>query len=232
MALLVALALLAPISAPSAAADWRLPVDGEVTAPFAFDRGSPYAAGQRRGVEIRARPGAPVRAACGGRVLFAGAVPDRGRAVTVRCARGAWVASHLGLGTTTVRVGRRVRRRTPLGTVGIAGIVRLGARREGERHGYVDPLALVGVPAGMPPPLAPAGRRRTPRGDVPPRSPRPAPAVRPAAGPRDAARAGRVPVVAWVGLALLAAGTPLGVARRRRARRRAAVAREPAPAGR
>ena len=80
---------LAACATSAVARGWVRPVDGDVLRAFAVgaDR---YAAGQHRGVDLAAPPGAPVRAACGGRVSFAGRVPG-GRADgqrALRCARG------------------------------------------------------------------------------------------------------------------------------------------------
>src|SRR3954454_5249452 len=225
---------------------WRWPVEGAVVGRFAYARNAPFTAGARRGIDIAAAPGAAVRAACRGRVAFAGAVPGgRGLGVTVRC--GALVATHLGLARLAVRRGDRVAAGTPVGSVGPAGRVRLGARRAADRFGYVDPLALLrddGPPGGpaLPPsaprpparPLpspgpAPLGRAprtpatvlgRAPHAPAPrtaPHAPLPAPRPRPAVGERPRTA---IPAGAWAGLLLLAAGVPLGLLiRRRRVRR-------------
>lgn len=206
---LTAALVLAPDAATApAGAGWRLPVDGPVAGGFRVTPGAPFAAGQRRGIDLRTRPGGAVRAACSGRVTYAGTVPGHGQGVTVRC--GGLVATHLGLGATAVRRGRAVVRGARLGVAGRSGVVRLGARRTGDRHGYVDPLALLGAASG-PAPLAPppgiVGRRtRLPRP--------PAPKLRaPTASPR---RAPTTPPAVWLGLALVAAAPGTIVLRRRR----------------
>jgi murein DD-endopeptidase MepM/ murein hydrolase activator NlpD len=208
--LLAVLGVLA--AAPVAfAGPWRPPVPGEVVRVFAPGV-TPYDAGAHRGVDLAARPGAPVRAACAGVVRFAGRTP-RGPAVTVRCGR--LDATHLGLAALRVRAGAHVARGTPLGVVAARGEdggrphVHLGARR-GRR--YVDPLALMERAPMPPPPLAPHPRRRRPPAAVPPR---PLPAAAPVAP-------GRAPLLAWAGAALLALGVPAGLLRRR-ARRRGAI---------
>lgn len=61
-----------------AARAWSWPVDGPVLQGFSFDRAHPYAAGQRRGVDIGATAGAPVLAPAAGTVTFAGPVPEAG----------------------------------------------------------------------------------------------------------------------------------------------------------
>ncbi len=223
---------LAACATSAVARGWVRPVDGDVLRAFAVgaDR---YAAGQHRGVDLAAPPGAPVRAACGGRVSFAGRVPGGGRTVSVRC--GALVATYQHLGAMAVGRGQVVMPGGPIGRAGRARPsphVHLGARVAATGE-YRDPLALF---AGAPPgPLAPLplARRAPPDARAPgPRplgpAPAPAPAARPARmrlpatgrfAPAPAPAAGRLPWAVWGGLALVALGLPLGgglfVARRR-----------------
>ena len=223
-ALLASAAVALGPPAPAAAAAWRLPVRGEVLRVFAYDERRPFAAGWRRGVDIAAAPSAAVRAACSGRVSHAGRLPQRGLGVSIRCGR--LTATHLGLGALAVRRGDPVRRAQRIGRAGPDGVVRLGARVTARRFGWVDPLALTGPappPAAGPPPI-PTGP--PPRGHVPAR---PAPALpRVAAPPARAAKPGvpasprGIPEAAWLGVALLATGLPLGAVvsvRRSRSRR-------------
>lgn len=234
-------------SATSAVArGWVRPVDGPVLR--AFDVGPDrFAAGQHRGVDLGAAPGARVLAACGGRVSFAGRVPGGGRTVSVRC--GALVATYQHLGRVAVRRGEVVMAGGAIGRSGRAlprPHVHLGARVAATGE-YRDPLALFG--GVVPGPLAPVpvARRAPPGAPAPPRLRPlgPAPATRPApvalelpASRRVAsAPAGAVqglPRAAWLGLGLVALGLPLGgglvVARRRG--RRARGTRRPAAVGR
>src|SRR3954470_13506917 len=151
---------------------------GEVVSAFRHDARTPFAAGQQRGVDLAARPGSLVVAACSGRVSFAGRVPRFGLGVSVRCGR--MTATHLGLARVSVGRGTRVSAGAAIGSAGGSGVVRLGARVTAERFGYLDPLSLVGdgrVPG--PAPIAPV----RPRPSVPRPPPVAAPAPRPAGGP-------------------------------------------------
>ncbi|HEX8123580.1 MAG TPA: M23 family metallopeptidase [Solirubrobacteraceae bacterium] len=212
------LVLLLALAAPSAAVPWRWPLDGTVVTPFHV-KANPFAAGQHRGIDIAAATGEAVRSACAGRVTFAGRIPGRAHVVTVAC--GPLVATYLELGSIVVRRGTPVARGAPLGTVA-ASHLQLGARRAGDRAGYVDPLTLLGEDRTPPriatlPRRGPRPRLPEPRVDGPPR-PAPVPHPRPVtAEPSDG-----TPLAAWLGLALFTAGTPLGaLARRRRRERRA-----------
>jgi len=209
------------------ASGWRWPLRGPVVGPFHVSPRAPFARGQRRGIDVSARPGAVVHAACPGRVTFTGALPHRGLAVSVHC--GALVATYLGLGRLTAREGARVARGEALGLLGATGRLRLGARRASARRGYVDPLLLLadGAPPLRLPPIvaAPRALRRRPRSPTRP-APRPiAPATLPAPGSAAAPR--RLPWPAYPALALVASALPLGgllQRRRRRARPTAAAA--------
>jgi hypothetical protein len=175
-----------------------------------FDPGRPFEAGRHRGVDLAAAPRAPVRAACGGPVAFAGRIGGAG-IVTLRCGR--WRVTHMPLGTIAAR--GVVRRGAVIGTV--AGSrehlgLHLGVRRDGTRFGYVDPLRYM---ARRAPPLGPAPRpARPPPRNVPPS---PVPAIRtPSAAPRPASLP-LAPWPAWAGLALVLAGAGLRVRASRRA---------------
>ncbi len=224
---LLVLALLVPSAVPAAArgAPWRAPVDGEVAAGFAYSPARPFAAGARRGVDLVASEGTTVRAACTGRVSFAGRLPSGGRGVSVRCGR--LTATHLGLGAVAVRRGVRVHAGAPVGVAGPGGVVRLGARVTARRFGWVDPLALIGdLP--LTPPAAPLGR--APRSAVPRPAPEPLVHRTPRPAVAEPPAAPTVPVAAWAGLGLLAAGVPLGgLARRRRGRRSAPLVSDRCP---
>ena len=198
-----------------ARADWVAPVEGGVAREFDFDRSAAFAGGAHRGVDLAARRGEVVRAPCSGRVTHAGPVPGHARGVTVRC--GALVATVLDLKRTGVVRGAGVRRGNAIGAAAGA-TVHLGARLATDRHGYRDPLALLAPTA----PLPPAGPRgRMPREVPPPPAPAPPATPAPRRVPSPADPPGRLPLVAWAGLALLAAGLPAG-ALWRRARARSA----------
>jgi hypothetical protein len=213
-------------------------VPGSVSRAFAYGP-DPFRAGWHRGIDLSARPGAVVRAACAGRVSTA-----RPGLVTLRC--GPWRVTHLPVATVSVERGEVVAAGRPLGTLGAAAGhtgLHLGVRRAGERFGYVDPLQFLGGPWRRPVP--PGGPRRGP--PVPRAGPRPAPPpVSPRADPAPRASApvpvgvrvfvptgvgALAPWPAWAGLALLLLGAAGGGvrigARRRRARVRAAVRSAP-----
>jgi Peptidase family M23 len=204
-------------SPSSPRATWRWPLRGRVVGAFRLTPQAPFARGQRRGIDVAAAPGATVRAACPGPVTFAGPLPHAGLAVTVRCSL---VATYLRLGALAVRHGARVAVGQRLGALGPDGRLRLGARRAGDRRGYVDPLDLLRDPAPTAPPdLGPA---------PPPRPPRPAPI--PPARPRSApplarAKPRSLPWPAYPALALIATALPVGsLVHRRRRRATTAVA--------
>jgi hypothetical protein len=206
---------------------WRPPLpDGTLSAAFTFDRAAPYVRGARRGIDLHGTPGARVVAACAGVVTYAGRVPGWGRGVSLRC--GGLVATELGLASASVARGARVWPGAVVGRLAPLGVLRLGARRVGARQGYVDPLGLLSRgERSAPPAVAPRGRPA-----VRPRSratPAAAPLLNGRAIPAASAQptavvvpyAVALPLPAWAGLALLAAGVGGGgVARRHRRRRR------------
>jgi hypothetical protein len=195
----VLLMMVAPAAGSAARARWIWPVHGAVVGQFAL-KADRFAAGQRRGIDIAAAPGAAVRAACAGRVLFAGVVPGAGRTVTVAC--GSLNATYLHLGAVGVHRGGSVAAGSSLGAVGSSGMLRLGARVRARRFGYVDPMQLLGAdPPGSPPAVGPRGPM-DPYGSVP----RLAPPVRVRAPARPVA------VRAPVGLPLGALWLPAGFA--------------------
>jgi hypothetical protein len=218
---------------------WRWPVRGPLLERFHVGR-DPYAGGQHRGLDIAAAAGTPVRAACSGRVAFAGVAGDSGRTVSVVCGR--LTATYLHLGSIDVRRGRRVLAGERIGTIGRSGRLRervphlqLGARLTARRGAYVDPLSLLRDDPAPPLPVAPTRPRprrpAPPLGRAPVRAPRPLPAARPRAQPSAArAPAERPGLVPWAGVALVAlaaSGGTVGVRRRRR-RHAAALARHAA----
>ncbi len=182
-------------SAPAASATgWLRPVDGHLVRAFAVgpDR---FAAGQHRGIDLAAASGATVRAACGGRVGFAGTVPGGGRTVSVRC--GALVATYQHLGWVAVGRGRVVAPGARIGTVGAATVpphLHLGAR-EAATGRYVDPLGLLSGPPGGAPAALPRSVRAPPLGRAP-RAGRRAPAPARRSGPARAPARAPAPVAA------------------------------------
>jgi murein DD-endopeptidase MepM/ murein hydrolase activator NlpD len=235
VALLAAAALWpAPAAAVIPATPWQRPVPGPVIRPFALSRDH-FARGQHRGVDLAAALGAPVRAACGGRVRFAGRVPGGGRTVSVVCGRLAATYQHLG--ALAVRRGQLLAPGADVGTVGRSADPRarrphlhLGAR-EAASGRYLDPLALLGPPPRAAPPVVGAPRRSPPLGPAPrsvPRRtvPRPAPRIAPVpVVDPPGAPAGALPVLVWIGLAAFGFGLPLGGLVTLRRRRRSPVAR-------
>ena len=142
-----AIALLVWLVTPVTAQAWQRPVAGAVARPFAYALEAPFAAGAHRGVDLRARVGERVVAACAGSVVTAGP-----RVVTLRC--GLWRVTALPLSSVSVRVGARVREGAAVGRVGtMAGHtgLHLGVRRAGDRFAYVDPAPLLHEPGSRPP---------------------------------------------------------------------------------
>ena len=239
-ALVMALLLDVLFALPALATPWHWPLHGPVQERFAYTPTTPFARGQHRGITIGGPAGAPVRAACTGRVTFAGALPrSRGAGVTVNC--GALTATYLRLVSVAVRQGDQVAVGDHLGRLGPRGL-HLGARRTGRRWDYVDPLALfASEPGTHPTPLVRAPRWRIgPRPLGAPARPRPSPSRNPLplplplrwSAPVAAAARPAVPLVAWLGLALLAGALPaLGLQhpRRRRRPREAARSRHAPP---
>ena len=170
-------------SADAAERHWLPPVSGEPTRLFHLGP-DPFLRGQHRGVDLAAHR-EPVRAACAGRVVFAGRVAGAGT-VSVRC--GAWRVSYAPLTRVAVREGERIGAGARLGRSAAVGI-HFGVRREGRRFGYVDPLRFLAARRSPPPILVPPpeGRPRPgPRSrPEPPRPARPRAArARPPRSPR------------------------------------------------
>jgi hypothetical protein len=209
------MAVLLAAAAPAGAA-WTLPADGPVVGRFHVGP-DPFAAGQRRGVDLSVAAGARVVAPCAGRVAFAGVVPRFGAAISVRCGR--WTATVLGLSRPAVRAGASVARGSVVGTAR-GGRLRLGARVTAQPFGYRDPLSLIGDEPARAPLVGPRPVRR----------PRPPPLV--GAPPRvvapahvGAPRRSGAPALAWVGLALVACALPGGAIAWRVRRTRGPLAR-------
>ena len=200
----LALSLLAP---PPALGAWVWPLRGDVITHYR-NGGDPYAAGQHRGIDIAGPAGAPVVAAAGGVVRFAGSAGYSGLTVGVRTADGRYDTSYLHLSSISVHEGARVAAGRRLGTVGTTGRrsaarphLHFGVRDAGSRHAYHDPLDFLPPPArlrpaprGTPTPVgAPARPSPAPlRHPAPVRVPRAAPRGVPSRAPRGAP--GRTPL--------------------------------------
>src|SRR4051812_24090905 len=141
------------LAQPAAAADgvtYRPPVeDAPIVDPFRPPP-EPWAAGNR-GVDYGTEPGAPVRAAASGQVVFAG--PVAGSLHVVVLHDDGIRTSYSFLAGIDVRRGQRVEAGQQIG-VG-ADSLPFGARAGGA---YVDPPLLLGGTG--PGPLVPAGARR------------------------------------------------------------------------
>ncbi|GAA2222094.1 hypothetical protein GCM10010429_56520 [Micromonospora olivasterospora] len=125
---------------------FRWPLDGTPRPARRFDPPpQPWLAGHR-GVDLLAAPGARVRAAGAGVVLFAG--PVAGRPV-VTVGHGAGLRTTYEPVRADVRPGERVAAGAPLGQVlpGHAGCPEAACLHWGLRRGeeYLDPLALLGL---------------------------------------------------------------------------------------
>jgi hypothetical protein len=145
---LLVVVLLLLLWAPAAEA-WTWPVRGPVVEGFSFDKQHPYAAGQRRGIDIGSSGGVPVLAPASGTVTFAGSVPGKGMCVTIATADGLAVTlAHLG--SVSVEKGAAVGEGATIGTVGTGATsevggtyVHLGIRVASDPNGYLDPLSLL-----------------------------------------------------------------------------------------
>src|SRR5215831_6370382 len=184
--LLVLIAMLA--IAPTAHA-WTWPADGPVLAPFSFDPGNPYAAGQHRGLDVAGGAAAPVPAPAAGVVSFAGTVPGNGKSITIETADG-WSVTLTHLGQLGVKKDTAVAEGDPVGALadgsgGDEPYVQLGIRRTADPQGYVDPLAFLPVrqapPAAAPAPAAVSDAPALPAPSVVAAPAAPAAAAEPAA---------------------------------------------------
>src|SRR5215210_1003743 len=178
IAFLALTAFFAPAPSAHAARVW--PVAGKVITPYRNGT-DPYATGQHRGIDIAAPAGAPVVAAAGGEVRFAGTAGSSGLTISIRTGDG-YDTSYLHLSSLSIRAGAHVSTGQGIGAVGVSGVrsataphLHFGVRDAGTRHDYHDPLAF------LPPPPAPHA----------PPTPSPAPAPAPAPAPPAAAPVGR-----------------------------------------
>jgi murein DD-endopeptidase MepM/ murein hydrolase activator NlpD len=150
------------LALPARALAWTWPAGGPVLRTFSFDRAHPYAAGQRRGVDIGAGAlGEPVVTPAAGVVSFSGTTPANGLTLSIRTADG-FTVSLTHLGSLAVRAGTHVVEAAPVGAAGWSGIaefdvpyVHLGIRRIDDDNGYVDPLSLLPARVTASPPQPP-----------------------------------------------------------------------------
>ena len=116
------------------------PLRGAIVSPF-----GPRGRGFHEGVDLSAAEGAPVAAALGGRVIFAGRNDGFGRLVTLAHHRGV-ITMYAHLSRIDVRVGERVQAGAPIGRVGHTGHA-TGPHLHFEvrvRGAAVDPLPALG----------------------------------------------------------------------------------------
>ncbi len=199
---LLVIGLLLPVSAQAA---WTWPLRGELISTYR-NGDDPYAGGQHRGIDIAGAVGAPVVAAAGGEVRFAGTAGSSGLTVAVRTADG-FDTSYLHLSSLAVREGHRVAAGETLGAVGTSGRrsavrphLHFGVRTAGSRHEYRNPLDFLPSPPAPPPVRAPDPHPAPMPAPVP-QGPAPAPVGSrvpgpepvPAGEPRRIPVAGRIP---------------------------------------
>src|SRR5512133_2849242 len=146
------------LALPGRAAAWTWPAGGAILRTFSFDRAHPYAAGQRRGIDIGGSAGGDVVAPSGGVVSFSGTTPGNGLTLSIRTGDGDTVSlTHLG--SLALHTGATVDESAPVGTIGPSGTpeldvpyVHLGIRVTNDEQGYVDPLTLLPERVATPPP--------------------------------------------------------------------------------
>jgi murein DD-endopeptidase MepM/ murein hydrolase activator NlpD len=142
---LLAFVALVLLATPSSAATWVWPVTGRVIRPF-DPPATAYGPGHR-GIDLAARPDAPVRAAAAGVVVFAGTIAHARWVVVLHPGR---VRSSYGsLSGLRVHRGQRVRAGQLVGYAGRRGTIYFGVRIGPE---YVDPVRFlepVDLPASV-----------------------------------------------------------------------------------
>jgi hypothetical protein len=183
--LTAAVAVVAFLAAAAPAnAEWVWPLRGPVITTYR-NGDDPYAGGQHRGIDIAGPVGAPVVAAAGGEVRFAGTAGSSGLTVSVRTADG-FDTSYLHLSSVSVRAGEVVSSGAALGVVGMTGSrstsephLHFGVREAGARHAYLNPLDVLPPPA----PAAPDAPHPAPSPVPVPTPAAPAPAPAPAGEP-------------------------------------------------
>lgn len=111
-------ALPEPVHRPEAGAP-RLawPTSGAVVSRY----GTPVAGLANNGIDLAAFPGMAVRAAAGGRVIFAGTEPERFGQLILIDHGGGWVTAYAYLGKVEVKEGQNVAARQPIARIGKSG---------------------------------------------------------------------------------------------------------------
>ncbi len=155
----IVLAALLTANGPAEAAPcWRPPVTGRIADPFRAPA-CPYCAGNR-GLEYEVGPNATVRAVGAGVVTWAGSIAGT-RYVVVQHPND-WRVTYGRLGSSSLRIGDRVVRRSLIGAA--SGSFYFGLRIGAQ---YSDPEPYLGRPAGRPRLIPIDGT--TPRPSPPPR---------------------------------------------------------------
>ena len=115
---------LAPAKRLAGAPRLTWPTDGAVMSAFGSALIGKPNAPANRGIDLGAYKGMTVRAAAGGRVIFAGHEPDRFGLLLVIDHGGGWVSAYAYLGDLTVKEGQMVRAGERIARVGASGEAR------------------------------------------------------------------------------------------------------------
>jgi lipoprotein NlpD len=135
---------LAPAHRPEAGTPHLIwPTSGAIVSRFAADvRGRP-----NNGIDLAAFAGMAVRAAAGGRVIFAGTEPERfGQLIVIDHGAG-WATAYAYLGKVMVKQGETVRAGAPIARIGASGEAKKPTLHFELRHDNVprDPLPVLPI---------------------------------------------------------------------------------------